>query len=257
MPELTIVPISSEEVKKAIEAYGRQASEALRRLYEKYNEFNAKYWTGELPAATLAIAVEMHDKKLAHYASVNGLQLPHAIEFNRNFIALNWGGEVVELPDRTIIDHALLHEMIHLYLEGVRGEKYKDQQAAHGRSFRKEAERLGLKGKGRLMACAYQVKMPISAPKARKLRREQEAHDQDEDSESEDSEQSGNTKTTNRRQPALGPKELLKQLQQHAATELDSDQLTQFKKHLKAAAAILNGATRSDSTTSSTRTKPG
>ena len=239
MTELNILPINAQGVKRAIAEYSRQASTTLSTLYEKYQRFNVEYWNGELPDATLAVAVEMHDKKLAHYAELNGYQIPNAIEFNRNFLALNWEGPVIEPPDRTIIDHVLLHEMIHLYLQAVKGETYKDQQAAHGRSFRREADRLGIKGKGRLMACSYPVKMPISAPKARKLKREQEeAHDQDDHTEAHQQQQ---TEPPAHTLPKLDTEQLLGELQQRATSQLDTHQLTQFEKHLKSIAAILQG----------------
>ena len=62
MTELTILPTSAQDVKRAIVEYSRQASTTLSTLYEKYHKFNIEYWNGELPEATLAVATEMHDK---------------------------------------------------------------------------------------------------------------------------------------------------------------------------------------------------
>ena len=150
---LEIVRVRADEAKRALAAYSAEANERLAYLYGTYAELRAKHWPDQqLPDAVLAIG-EMNDKKLAHYKRENAYKVPNEIEFNRNFIALNW-------DNRELIDFTLLHEMIHLYQDAVLGEQHKDQQAAHGRSFRQEANRVGVAGKGRLMACPYPVKMP-------------------------------------------------------------------------------------------------
>ena len=150
--------ISADEAKRAIAVYSSKVDEVLAYLYERFNQFRTQYWSQtELPE--VVIAIKKLDRQLAHYSHQNEYYLPHALEFSEHFIALNWmDRSVVEAPDRTLVDHVLLHEMIHLYQSAVLKEEHKTPQAAHGRSFRKEAARLGLRGYGRLMICPYKVK---------------------------------------------------------------------------------------------------
>jgi len=157
--ELEIKPVSADVAKAAIVAYSSQSDAITAELYAKFREFKAKFWGDDLPDAVIAV-LEMNDKSLAHYMRKNGYQIPHCIEFNRNFIALNFADKTTVEADRTIVEAVLLHEMIHLYQHTILDEAAANQQAAHGRSFRKEAKRVGVEGKGRLMACPYPVKMP-------------------------------------------------------------------------------------------------
>ena len=137
--------------------------------------------------------------------------MPNEIEFNRNFIALNW-------DDKRLVDFTLLHEMIHLWQHAVLNEAHATQQAAHGRSFRREAKRVGVEGKGRLMACPFAVKMPEHY--SRPSRRKAEGGDGDEGSKGKG------------RRPA--PTELVNQLREYAAATLPSHMAHQLEAHFAA-----------------------
>ena len=254
--ELLIVPVTADEAKRAIAAYSSQSHQVTAELYAKFARFKAEYWPGgcgdgnndqarELPDAVLAVMPEMNNKRLAHYQDKNGYQIPHAIELNYNFIALNWADDrVIELPDRTIVDHVLLHEMIHLYQDAVLGEQHDTQKAAHGRSFRREAKRLGLAGKGRLMSCPYVVKMPPNPNKAKaKIKEVQdESGGDDQDELTTDSRQSSKQDPrSDQAAKKLAVGELLEQLEERAAEQLDDAGFERFYHHLKAAESIIKG----------------
>jgi len=181
---LIIRPIEAAVVKAAIATYSRFENEYLEHLYTRFEEYRAKFFSdNEMPNIAIAIS-KLNPKNLAFYTPKNGYGVPDCIEFNQDFIALNWGGMVVE-NDRNVVEHCLLHEMIHLWLIAVKGEKYKDAQAAHGRSFRKEAARIGVAGKGRLMACPYPVNMPKKERKAKAEPEPEPDRDNEPDSDNE------------------------------------------------------------------------
>ena len=249
--ELLIVPVTADEAKRAIAAYSSQSHQVTAELYAKFARFKAEYWPGgcgdgnndqarELPDAVLAVMPEMNNKRLAHYQDKNGYQIPHAIELNYNFIALNWADDrFIESPDRTIVDHVLLHEMIHLYQDAVLGEQHDTQKAAHGRSFRREAKRLGLVGKGRLMSCPYEVKMPPNPNKAKaKIKEVQDepgGDETDNQAESAIGSRPGQSKGVIR----LSVDELFEQLEERAAESLDDVGFEGFYQQLKTAKAML------------------
>lgn len=161
---LVVVPVELDTLKKALESYLSNQNVILAELYTRFKAFRDKYFPG---MADIVISIEpMNNKVLAHYQPKNGLSIPHVITFNSAFIALNYEDKNPVELDRDIVGHVLLHEMIH-HFQCVEGEEFKNQQAAHGRSFRKEAKRLGVEGAGRLMKCPYPVKMPESARAAK------------------------------------------------------------------------------------------
>ena len=204
-----IVRVRADEAKRALAAFSAEADERLAYLYHRYGQLRAEHWPDQpLPDAIVAIGT-MNDKTLAHYKRENAHKMPNEIEFNRNFIALNW-------DNRQLVDFTLLHEMIHLWQDVVIGEVHASQQAAHGRSFRREAKRVGVEGKGRLMACPFAVKMPehYSRPSRRKA------------------EQDGEGGKGKGRRPA--PTELVNRLREYAAATLPSHQASQLERHFAA-----------------------
>lgn len=232
MSDLTIVPASAEETKQAIASYSRQANSILDTLYSRFHTFKEQYWAGQdLPNAIIAVTGDMHNKKLAHYTPFNGYQIPHAIEFNYSFISLNWNDLKIVEVDRTLVDHVLLHEMIHLYQDTIMGEKFVTAQAAHGRSFRREAKRLGVEGRGRLMACPYPVKMPGAVRITTRTQDKQEP---------------GPEQNTPKERPQRSNllkdfdlTELLTEVRRKANTQLSPDNLKRFEKHFQAALTLL------------------
>ena len=54
--------------------------------------------------------------------------MPNEIEFNRNFIALNW-------DNRELIDFTLLHEMIHLYQDAILASSMKTSKPRMAAAF--------------------------------------------------------------------------------------------------------------------------
>jgi hypothetical protein len=178
---IEIVPVQAAELKKALAAYSSQESQVLAELYQWSEQLRSKYFPGMVPVV-IAIT-KMNNKTLAHYAPENGYHIPHAIEFNSTFIALNFNDrELVEL-DRNIVQHVLLHELIH-HWQTLEGEVHTNQQSAHGRSFRKVAKEVGVEGRGRLMACPYPVKMPESTRKPKKDRGESDTEPEDQEDDS-------------------------------------------------------------------------
>ena len=209
---LEIVRVRADEAKRALAEFSAAADERLAYLYRRYAELRAEHWPGDiLPDAIIAIG-QMNDKTLAHYKRENAHKMPNEIEFNRNFVALNW-------DNRQLVDSTLLHEMIHLWQHAVLDEQHTSQQAAHGRSFRKEAKRVGVEGKGRLMACPYPVKMP--AHYARPSRRTQA-----------EAGEGGDGDKGKGRRPA--PADLVQRLREYAEATLPSHQADQLEKHFAA-----------------------
>ena len=232
--ELEIKPVSADVAKAAIVAYSSQSDAITAELYAKFREFKAKFWGDDLPDAVIAV-LEMNDKSLAHYMRKNGYQIPHCIEFNRNFIALNFADKTTVEADRTIVEAVLLHEMIHLYQHTILDEAAANQQAAHGRSFRKEAKRVGVEGKGRLMACPYPVKMPSKDKKEIVTRTQQsEPEPRPEGGDGDEPKRPGHTKAK-RTIPAL-----FEEIHERAYELLKNDDLMQnFYHHLQTAERIL------------------
>jgi hypothetical protein len=178
---IDIVPVEASELKKALAEYSSQESKVLAELYKWSEELLAKYFPGSVPVV-IAIS-NMNNKVLAHYTARNGYHIPNAIEFNSTFIALNFNDrEQVEL-DRNLVQHVLLHELIH-HWQTLENEVHTNQQSAHGRSFRKKAKEIGVEGRGRLMACPYPVKMPKSARKPKKDRGESGTEPEDDSDDS-------------------------------------------------------------------------
>lgn len=176
---IDIVPVEASELKKALAEYSSQESKVLAELYQWSEQLLAKYFPGSVPVV-IAIS-NMNNKVLAHYTARNGYHIPNAIEFNSTFIALNFNDrEPVELG-RNLVQHVLLHELIH-HWQTLENEVHTNQQSAHGRSFRKKAKEIGVEGRGRLMACPYPVKMPESARKPKKDRAESDTEPEDDDS---------------------------------------------------------------------------
>ncbi len=154
-----LVPVTVEEVKSAIARYSGQQDRVLSGLYGRFDALRQQHWPdASLPDAVIAVTTALNSRKLARYTACDGYKVPHAIEFNETFIALNWEDREVVEADRTLVDHLLLHEMIHLYQDAILHETFRDSWGKHGRSFRREAQRLGLQGKGRIMACPYPLK---------------------------------------------------------------------------------------------------
>jgi hypothetical protein len=161
---LIVVPVDLAGLKRALAEYSSQQNEILAELYTRFKAFRDKHFPG---MEDILISIEpMSNKVLAHYQAKTGLSIPHVITFNASFIALNYADKNPVELDRDLVGHVLLHEMIHHY-QTLIGEVHKSQQAAHGRSFRREAKRVGVEGAGRLMKCPYPVKMPEPARKAK------------------------------------------------------------------------------------------
>ncbi len=157
--ELKIVPVDEVAVKRALALYSSQEDEIIAGLYMLFEGLRSRYWSASSMLDIVVAVTRQTNKVLAHYTPRNGYAIPHCIEFNSNFIALNWSDIRPIEGERTLVQHVLLHEMIH-HWQHLQGETFANQQAAHGRSFRREAARVGLAGHGRLMACPYPVKMP-------------------------------------------------------------------------------------------------
>ncbi len=157
--ELKIVPVEGADVKRALALYSSQENNIIAGLYLLFEGLRSRYWSASSMLDIVVAVTRQSNKVLAHYTPRNGYAIPHCIEFNSNFIALNWSDTRPIEGERTLVQHVLLHEMIH-HWQHLQGETFDNQQAAHGRSFRREAARVGLAGHGRLMACPYPVKMP-------------------------------------------------------------------------------------------------
>lgn len=173
--------VTSNNVKHILAVWLAQKDPVLKELMLLANEWLEQFWPG-IPKPPILIKRRDFEnaKALAYHTTEDEDLLAGVIVFNNTYLEYNWispsdphydkavvetarfesqGTEIVQR--RSAILHTLAHELIHLYLAMVVGEQYKDDQQAHGRSFIREANRLGVRGEGRLYAMPYAVRWPV------------------------------------------------------------------------------------------------
>lgn len=142
--EQEFIEVDQVGVKMALKALIANERPFLDFLYKKWEEFNEKYFGGQLTYPLITIE-KMSNRTLGSYAPVTeSMGISNHIRLNRSFVALNSEERVLE---------TLLHEMIHQWQDEVlyakNGEKPKKGQKKrpkdwHNKDFKDMAEKVGI-----------------------------------------------------------------------------------------------------------------